>query len=329
MSFLYIFNVIGVLDNVTYRVLQEEVFEWYTSHQLYVWLMWLLIPVIVIFCLPFFTYFLLYITALLLEVYRYWNLARGIKYNPKFWDKANFYFSNIWLAYGRFWHGYEVVGIDNIPSQGPALIIFYHGTIPVDWYFLFAAHVCIKKRLIQAVGDKFLFKIPGWRALLECAKVCPGSIESCSEVLKNGNLLAIAPGGVREAQFGDETYSLLWEKRKGFAQVAIEGKAPIIPVFTQNIREAFRPLGIGKSLFRKIYEKTRFPLVPIYGGFPVKLRTIIGNPIPYDKNVTAEELVCKTKCAIRELILHHQHLPGSIILALFERIFETNKQKCI
>lgn len=288
--------------------------------------MWLLIPVIVLFCLPFFTYFLLYITALLLELFRYWNLSRGIKYNPQFWDKAYYYFTNIWLSYGRFWYGYEVIGADNIPSQGPALIIFYHGTIPVDWYFLFSAHFQLKKRLIHAVGDKFLFKIPGWRALLEAAKVCTGSIESCSEILKNGNLLAIAPGGVREAQFSDETYPLIWGKRKGFAQVAIDGKAPIIPVFTQNIREAFRPIAIGKSFFRKIYEKTRFPLVPIYGGLPVKLRTIIGKPIPYEKNLTAEELAYKTKCAIRELIHHHQNLPGSIIKALFERVCETHKQ---
>ncbi len=42
--------------------------------------------------------------------------------------------------------------------------------------------------------------------------------------------------------------------------------------------------------FRYIYEKTRLPLVPIYGFFPVKLRTYIGKPIEYDESRTPDEL---------------------------------------
>ena len=37
----------------------------------------------------------------------------------------------------------------------------------------------------------------------------------------------------------------------GFAKIAIEAKVPVIPVFTQNVREAFRTVG----LFR--YKKWR------------------------------------------------------------------------
>ena len=42
--------------------------------------------------------------------------------------------------------------------------------------------------------------------------------------LKNGELLAISPGGVREALFSDENYKMIWNGRKGFAKVAIEAK---------------------------------------------------------------------------------------------------------
>lgn len=31
----------------------------------------------------------------------------------------------------------------------------------------------------------------------------------------------------------------------------------------------------------------------MYGGFPVKLRTYLGDPIPYDPKITAEELAEK------------------------------------
>lgn len=51
-----------------------------------------------------------------------------------------------------------------------------------------------------------------------------GPQEECVQALRNGHLLGISPGGVREALFSDETYPLLWGKRKGFAQVALDSQ---------------------------------------------------------------------------------------------------------
>jgi hypothetical protein len=72
---------------------------------------------------------------------------------------------------------------------------------------------------------------------------------------------------------------------------------PVIPVFTENLREAFRNVGFGKRLWMKLYAITKLPLVPIYGGFPVKLHTHVGKPIPYNGSLTPEQLqikVCDT-----------------------------------
>lgn len=121
-------------------------------------------------------------------------------------------------------------------------------------------------------------------------KVIPGTIQSCATILKEGNLLAISPGGVFEAQFGNNYYELLWRKRIGFAKVAIEAKSPIIPMFTENLREGFRSVGFLRRLFVKLYNATRIPVIPVYGGFPVKFRTHLGTPIPYDPNLSPEEL---------------------------------------
>ena len=85
----------------------------------------------------------------------------------------------------------------------------------------------------------------------------------------------------------------MWGQRKGFARVAIEAQVPIIPVFTQNIREAFRSLSLGQTLFRRIYERIKLPIVPIYGGFPVKLTTIVGKPIQFDPTLSVDEVVDK------------------------------------
>ncbi|XP_005993496.1 transmembrane protein 68 isoform X2 [Latimeria chalumnae] len=165
----------------------------------------------------------------------------------------------------------------------------------------------------------------GFKLLFEVFSVIHGPQEECVRALKNGHLLAISPGGVREALFSDESYSILWGSRKGFAQVAIDAKVPIIPMFTQNVREGFRSLG-GLWWFRWLYEKFRLPIVPIYGGFPVKFRTYLGDPILYDPNVTAAELAEKAKLAVQSLIDRHQKVPGNILRALLERFYRGQKE---
>lgn len=42
-----------------------------------------------------------------------------------------------------------------------------------------------------------------------------------------GEIVSIAPGGVREALFS-ENYSLVWEKRIGFAKAAIEAQVVFV-----------------------------------------------------------------------------------------------------
>ena len=58
--------------------------------------------------------------------------------------------------------GYEIRGLENLPDEGPALIIGYHGTLPLDLYYVIAKGILYKKRTIHCVGDKFVFKIPGF-----------------------------------------------------------------------------------------------------------------------------------------------------------------------
>lgn len=62
-----------------------------------------------------------------------------------------------------------------------------------------------------------------------------GPKEECVSALKKGCLIAIAPGGVREALFSDEMYTIIWGNRKGFAQVAIDAKVVSV---TDHKREA-------------------------------------------------------------------------------------------
>ena len=64
---------------------------------------------------------------------------------------------------------HEVVGMENIPNKGPALLCMYHGTLPVDVYYLLAKLQLYKKRRLKIIVDHFLFKMPG--SLQQCVIV--------------------------------------------------------------------------------------------------------------------------------------------------------------
>ena len=104
---------------------------------------------------------------------------------------------------GWFWHGYEVVGLEKIPETGPALIVYYHGALPLDYYYLVAKMVLLKHRVIHSVVDNILFRIPGLTPILNTFCCTPGTKESCAKDLSEGNLLGISPGGIYEASFSD------------------------------------------------------------------------------------------------------------------------------
>lgn len=93
-------------------------------------------------------------------------------------------------------------------------------------------------------------------------------------MLKKGHLIGVAPGGGFEAQLGTNDYKasknifvhfllklydllfdgqVLWKSRQGFAAVAYEAQVPIIPIFTENIREAFVNMHTGYVLWEFIY----------------------------------------------------------------------------
>jgi 1-acyl-sn-glycerol-3-phosphate acyltransferase len=81
----------------------------------------------------------------------------------------------VWDAHATLYHGYEICGLENLPKDSNGLIIYYHGAIPIDMYY-FVAKVYLKyDRLIYTVGDRFLFKLPGWKIIAQALKVSPGT----------------------------------------------------------------------------------------------------------------------------------------------------------
>jgi 1-acyl-sn-glycerol-3-phosphate acyltransferase len=218
----------------------------------------------------------------------------------------------IFRGFARLWR-YKVVGDDIIPRSGPAVVTVYHGFIPLDMYF-FQEYTLrnIRKDSIVMVAD-FVFNIPilGW--IIKHGGGVPANGEVALKHLQNGGLLVVAPGGVREAitpTIAD--YSVLWGSRSGFARIARDSSATIIPMFTKNIREVFLVLGGDNWFVQWIYRKTKLPFAMFFGPFLVPLTTMFGEPMgPFPPDATSEAISKASQVALQSLMTRFSGEGGS------------------
>ena len=105
--------------------------------------------------------------------------------------------------------------------------------------------------------DRSMITMPGAETLVKTFGAMPGGREDVIKLLKDGHLVGVAPGGGYEAQLATKDYPVMWKQRKGFAVVAKEAGVPIIPMFTENIRETYVNMQSGTcdmySYFLKKY----------------------------------------------------------------------------
>lgn len=67
-------------------------------------------------------------------------------------------FSNILITFPT---GYEIIGLEKVPDNGAALLVYYHGALPIDMYYIIAKMLLYKKRSLKNVVATFLFRLPG------------------------------------------------------------------------------------------------------------------------------------------------------------------------
>lgn len=317
------------------QVVLKDVLDWagqYVDLDYMLWIKWLLSPIILTFViLPVLLVVLIYVSSLSLYIYRAHRkrlirkvasyVEQGEISFDLFWSAGREAVATLWDAHAWLWHGYELRGLEHLPAEGGAMLVYYHGAIPVDYYYLVAKILLIKEVMVHSVVDKFLFKVPGIKLVLKVFHCTPGTVDLCAEQLAEGKILGVSPGGVYEAQFGDNNYRLLWKERLGFARAALKAGVPVLPVFTENIREAFRVLPCGHRFYHWLYQRTRLPLRPCFGGFPVRLRTHIGPPIYPQPGMTPEELRDLCREALQAMVDEHQRLPGSIFRGILDRFW--------
>jgi 1-acyl-sn-glycerol-3-phosphate acyltransferase len=167
----------------------------------------------------------------------------------------------------------ELRGIENIPSDGRAIIVGNHsGLLPVDGAMMSVAMCNLHpspRRIRYMTTDWFfhIFSIGDW--MRETGQV-RATLEAAERLLRNDELVGIYPEGIRGVgKTIKERYRLI-EFHPGFVKLAIASQSPLIPVATVGGDEIF-PNFDNLSNLAKFLKTPFFPITPAFPWLPFPL----------------------------------------------------------
>jgi 1-acyl-sn-glycerol-3-phosphate acyltransferase len=174
----------------------------------------------------------------------------------------------------QVYHRHQVVGLRNLPTSGPYLLVTNHSLATYDILLLFAAIYQNSRRLVRPLVDRAFWKFPFLGDIMNHFGSVQGNNDSAKELLAGGNIVAVAPGGMLEAlRPSDERYQVRWRKRRGFARLAMECQVPVVLAACPRADDLYEIY--PNPLTKFIYEKLRLPL-PVARGLGL---TIIPRPV--------------------------------------------------
>src|SRR3954447_4489712 len=190
----------------------------------------------------------------------------------------------------------EVRGIENIPEDGPVLLVGNHsgGTLIADTFVFtakFYEHFGPDRRFHQLAHD-IAARMPAM-GIRQWGTVV-ASHDNARKAFELGPPVLVYPGG------DHETFRPSWETdkidfggRKGFIRLALEQNVPIVPVVAIGGQETALFLGQGRGISRRLMlEKlTRIKVFPVQVAPPFGL-TLLDLPlrIPLPAKITVDVL---------------------------------------
>jgi len=149
----------------------------------------------------------------------------------------------------RAWTSPVFHGFDNIPVDGPVLLVGNHNFMGIDTPVLWPELARRTGRALRGLAENVLITVPGVRHVLHGIGCVRGSRANCRTLLEQGEMVLVFPGGGREAvRRKGEKYALKWEGRTGFARMAIETGAPIVPLAMIGADDAYDIVFDGDEL---------------------------------------------------------------------------------
>src|SRR4051812_14635305 len=195
----------------------------------------------------------------------------------------------------RYWFRVEVEGIENVPSDGGALLVSNHaGALPPDAPMIAKA---IKEehprpRPLYLTMEHFFKGYPGFSMLLpKIGGVAAHPANVHRLLYDEGELVLVFPEGRKgtEKLFKDR-YRLRRFGRGGFVEAAMRARAPIVPIAVVGAEEA-APIFAHRRALQKLPGLLDVPLTPtfphggllgMFGYLPAKFLIRFLEPIRTD-----------------------------------------------
>lgn len=184
----------------------------------------------------------------------------------------------------REYHHHEVVGLEHVPREGGVLFVVNHSLATYDIGLLMLALHNEINRTPRALLDRLFFKIPVIREAVSKLGGVQGTPEIARQLLEQNEIVTVAPGGMFEAlRPSGEKYQIRWQKRHGFARLAMTTGKPVILAACPRADDMYDVY--PSHLTSWIYQTYRIPFFLARGigptpiPRPVKLVHYLSEPI--------------------------------------------------
>lgn len=191
------------------------------------------------------------------------------------------------------WFRVETRGIENVPSEGGALVVANHsGTIALDSLMTQLAlhdhHPAHRK--LRMLGANLVFQTPFMGEIARKSGATLACNPDAERLLSGGEVVGVWPEGFKGiGKPYSERYKLQRFGRGGFVATALRTRTPIIPCAIVGAEEIYPILGDAKTLAR-LFGLPYFPITPTFpwlgplGLVPLPSKWIIefGEPIQTD-----------------------------------------------
>jgi 1-acyl-sn-glycerol-3-phosphate acyltransferase len=197
--------------------------------------------------------------------------------------RAVFHLAEAGAAFSALYHRARLLGIEHLPSRGPALLVGNHGVwgyeTPAFFHLLHQA----TGRYPLGLAERGFFRIPVLRTVLPWLGGVEGTRDNALAALRQGHLVVCYPGGARETfKRSHGRYTLRWERALGFVRLAALAGVPIVPFAGFGVDDTFLyPPGEERLCVRLSgQEKYCMPMVVGLGPLPlpVRLTFALGEP---------------------------------------------------
>jgi len=167
----------------------------------------------------------------------------------------------------RKWFRVEVIGAENIPTEGGALLVSNHsGTVPMDGMMTAVSIHDQTGRHLRPLGADLVFKLPIVGEMARKGGATLACNDDAERMLSNGELVGVWPEGFKGiGKPYSERYKLQRFGRGGFVSAAMRTGVPIVPCSVVGAEEIYPLVGNIPSLARLL----GVPYIPITPLFPL------------------------------------------------------------